>query len=126
MKIVNFTYFATTVESDESYPYFRFYSAGAESGCFQLSEVTICGTTDKSANTAKETEAAEEVPGGTIVEQKSSEYEKEIKAEEIVASGANNSGNSDGSWAILAATVVFLGAAVAVIIYVQSSPKKKK
>lgn len=123
---VNFTYFATTVESDESYSYFRFYSAGAESGCFQLSEVTICGTTDKSANTAKETEAAEEVPGGTIVEQKSSEYEKEIKAEEIVASGANNSGNSDGSWAILAATVVFLGAAVAVIIYVQSSPKKKK
>ena len=66
------------------------------------------------------------MPGGTIVEQKSSEYEKEIKAEEIVASGANNSGNSDGSWAILAATVVFLGAAVAVIIYVQSSPKKKK
>ncbi len=121
---VNFTYFSTTVESDESYSYFRFYATAARSGTFQLSEVTICGTTDKSEQTVKETEAEEEVPGGTIVEQTSTEYDYEKHVEEIIATDADVENSSDNI-TMLAATTLFLAAVVIVIVYIQSSPKKK-
>lgn len=122
---VNYTYFSTTVECDESYSYFRFYAKGARAGTFQLSEVTICGSTDKTAEVSKETEAEEEVPGGTIVDQVSKEYKNENLAEELVASDASAE-DSENSIAVLIATIAVLAAAIIVIVYVQSSPKSPK
>lgn len=121
---VNYTYFSCVVESDEAYSYFRFRATGADAYTFQLSEVVICGSVDKKDVFEVDSEEMTEVPGGTIFEQTSPEYEKEASAEEIVALVADDDNSENTS--ILVFTTVFLVCAVVVIIFIQSDTKKKK
>lgn len=129
---VNYTYFSTTVDCDEAYSYFRFVCDKAESGCFQLSEVTICGTTVKNgvnANANKEEIVQTIVPGGTIVEQISYAYKNlnaGDSAEEIVANNGVAAENSVSDNIIIAGIIIVLSAAIVVILYIQHDPVKKK
>ena len=57
---VDFTYFAAPVTTEGSYKYFMFQSEGALSGCFQVSELVLCGTKVETAAPVVEEPVAEE------------------------------------------------------------------
>lgn len=127
---LNYTYFSTSVDCDEAYSYFKFSTKGADSGCFQLSEVTLCGTTVKdgvNANADREAVVQPIVPGGTIVEQISPEYNAEhtYAAEQITAGNDAKKDSAAGDLFVIIGMIAFLGAVVIVILYIQSEPKKR-
>ncbi len=73
----DYTYYPAAVTPVENVQYVLFQSEGALSGCFQVSELVLCGTTTGEAATAEEapTEEATEAPAEEVTEAPAEEPE---------------------------------------------------